>query len=80
MTSWFERIKAKQVRLNPTKVSYGLGSGKFLGFLLTNRSIEADPNQIKAIQDLPTPRTLKDLQVLTGCIASLRRFIPKSSK
>lgn len=45
----FERIRANQVRLNPAKCSFGLVGGKFLGFLLTERGIEADPNQIKTI-------------------------------
>lgn len=80
LVEMFERIKTDQVCLNPTKCSSGLSGGKFLGFILTNSGIEADPDQIKAIQDLPISRTLKDLQVLTGCIATLRRFIPQSSK
>ena len=76
----FVRIRANQMRLNPTKCSFGLGGGKFLGYLLTQRGIEADPTQIKAIQDMPAPRSIKELQVLTWCIAALRRFIPQSSK
>ena len=76
----FGRIRQNQVRLNPAKCSFGLGGGKFLGFLLTQRGIEADPSQIKAIQEMPTPKTMKDLQVLTGCIAALRRFIPQSAR
>lgn len=68
------------MRLSPSKCSFGLGGGKFLGYLLTHRGIEADPKQIKAIQEMPSPKSLKDLQTLTGCIAALRRFIPQSSK
>lgn len=59
---------------------FRINRGKFLGYLLTHRGIEADPKQIKAIQDMPSPRSLKDLQSLTGCIVALRRFIPQSSK
>ncbi|XP_017224785.1 uncharacterized protein LOC108201008 [Daucus carota subsp. sativus] len=76
----FDRIRAHSVRLNPAKCSFGLSGGKFLGYLLTQRGIEADPLQIKAIRDMQSPRSLKELQTLTGCIAALRRFIPQSSK
>ena len=76
----FIRVRDNQVRLNPAKCSFGLTGGKFLGHLLTQRGIEADPSQIKAIREMEPPKTLKDLQVLTGCIAALRRFIPQSSK
>nr|XP_017239614.1 PREDICTED: uncharacterized protein K02A2.6-like [Daucus carota subsp. sativus] len=76
----FTRIRDNQVRLNPAKCSFGLTGGKFLGHLLTQRGIEADPSQIKAIKEMEPPRILKDLQVLMGCIAALRRFILQSSK
>lgn len=76
----FENIRKHSMRLNPNKRSFGLGGGKFLGYLLTHRGIKADPSQIKAIQNMPSPKSLKDLQSLTGCIAALCRFIPQSSK
>ncbi|XP_017216818.2 uncharacterized protein LOC108194379 [Daucus carota subsp. sativus] len=76
----FDCIRKNQIRLNPAKCSFGLGGGKFLGYLLTQRGIEADPSQIAAVRDMQPPKTVKDLQILTGCIAALRRFIPQSSK
>nr|XP_017245509.1 PREDICTED: uncharacterized protein LOC108217176 [Daucus carota subsp. sativus] len=76
----FTRIREHSMRLNPTKCSFGLAGGKFLGFLLTQRGIEADPAQISAIKEMPAPKTIKELQTLTGCVAALRRFIPQSSK
>lgn len=76
----FENMRKYQVKSNPTKCSFGLTSGKFLGFLLTQRGIEVDPLQIKAILDMKDLTSLKDVQSLTGCIAALRRFIPQSSK
>ena len=76
----FDRIRAHSVRLNPAKCSFGLSGGKFLGYLLTQQGIEADPLQVKAIQNMSFPKSLKELQTLTGCIAALRRFIPQSSK
>ena len=45
----FQILKKHKLRLNASKCAFGVGSGKFLGFLVTNRGIEADPSQIKAI-------------------------------
>lgn len=45
----FQILKKNKLRLNASKCAFGVGSGKFLGFLVTNRGIEADPSQIKAI-------------------------------
>ncbi|XP_028061817.1 uncharacterized protein LOC114265248 [Camellia sinensis] len=53
-------LKRHKLRLNASKCAFGVGTGKFLGFLDTNRGIEADPSQIKAIQDLERPNSTKD--------------------
>jgi hypothetical protein len=55
-------------------------AGKFLGFMLTSRGIEANPNKCQAILDMTSPRTIKDVQQLTGRIAALSHFLPTSSK
>lgn len=74
----FDNIRKHSMRLNPSKCSFGLAGGKFLGYLLTHRGIDADPSQIKSIQEMSSSKSLKDLQSLTGCIAALRLFIPQS--
>ena len=56
-----------------------MGSGKFLGYMVTHRGIEVNPDQIKAINDLKSPRNAKEVQKLTGMIAALNRFISKSA-
>lgn len=76
----FENVRRHSMRLNPAKCSFRLTSGKFLGFLVFQRGIEADPTQIRAILDMPSPTTVKQIQKLTGCIAALRRFILQASK
>lgn len=76
----FTNIRRHHMRLNPAKCSFGLTSGKFLGFLISQRGIEIDPNQIKSINNLKDPTSIKEVQKLTGCIAALRRFIPHASK
>ena len=56
-----------------------VGSGKFLGYMVTHRGIEVDPDQIKAINDLKLPQNAKEVQKLTGMIAALNRFISRSA-
>ena len=56
----------------------GVPSGKLLGFLVSHRRIEANPDKIKAIEQIQVPRIVKDVRRLTGCVAALSRFISKS--
>jgi hypothetical protein len=62
-------------KLNPTKYVFGVPSGKLLGFIVSNRGIEANPVKITAITDMEAPATVKDVQKLTGCMAALNTFI-----
>ena len=54
-----------------------MGSGKFLGYMVTHRGIEVSPDQIRVIHSLQPPRNLKEVQKLTGMIAALSRFISR---
>ncbi|XP_065638362.1 uncharacterized protein LOC136071237 [Quercus suber] len=56
-----------------------MGSDKFLGYIITHRGIEVDPDQIKAIRDLKPPQNPKEVQKLTRMIAALNRFISRSA-
>ncbi|KAK0579439.1 hypothetical protein LWI29_026408 [Acer saccharum] len=75
----FQIIKENQMRLNPTKCAFGVAAGKFLGFMVHERGIEANPKKIKAIIELESPKTLQQAQGLTGRIAALNRFISRST-
>ncbi|KAJ8632913.1 hypothetical protein MRB53_026249 [Persea americana] len=68
-----------QLKLNASKCAFGVGSGKFLGSLVTRRGIEANPDQITAIQELQCPTLAKQVQRLTGMAAALNRFISRAS-
>ena len=46
------------MRQNPAKCAFGVVAGKFLGFMVHERGIEADPEKIKVIMDLESPTTL----------------------
>ena len=75
----FDVLKRHKLCLNASKCSFGVGSGKFLGYMVTYRGIEVNPDQIKAINDLKPPQNGKEVQKLTRMIAALNRFISKSA-
>ena len=67
------------MKLNPDKCSFGVSSGKFLGYIVTHRGIEANPKQIRAIHSIPSPKNVKEVQKLTGRMAALSRLISRLS-
>ena len=71
LTDIFETLRRHKLHLNAAKCSFGVGFGKFLGYLVTHRGIEVDPNQIRAINDLQPPRNPKEVQKLTGMTVTL---------
>jgi hypothetical protein len=75
----FNILDKYNMKLNPAKCNFGVGAGKFLGYMVTKRGIEASPEQIKAILNLKSPSNAKDVQRLTGRLAALNRFISRSS-
>ena len=79
LRSTFNVLRKHKLRLNASKCSFGMGSGKFLGYMVTHRRIEVNPDQIKAINDLKPSRNAKKVQKLTGMIAALNRFISRSA-
>lgn len=77
--SVFSVLLKYKLRLNALKCSFGVSSGKFLGYMITHRGIEINPDLIKAINDLHPPRNPKEVQKLTGMTATLNRFISRSA-
>jgi hypothetical protein len=63
--------------LNPDKCVFGVSAGKLLGFLVSHRGIEVNPEKIKAIETMRPPARIKDVQKLTGSLAALSRFISR---
>ena len=66
-----------KMMLNPAKCVFGVPAGKLLGFLVSNRGIEANPEKIKAITSLAKPTCINDVQRLAGRVAALSRFISR---
>ena len=80
LTSIFENLREHKLRLNASKCSFGVGSGKFLRYMVTHRGIKVNPDQIKAINSLQPPRNPKEVQKLTGMMAALNWFISRSAE
>ena len=66
----FATIAKYRLKLNPEKCIFGVEAGKFLGFLLTERGIEANPDKCAAILAMRSPATVKEVQQLTGRMVS----------
>ena len=73
----FDILREYGMKLNPLKCAFGASARKFLGFMLTQRGIEANPLQLKTILQSPTPSSKKEIQQLTGRLAALGRFISR---
>ena len=67
----FGFLRRHKLRLNASKCSFGVGLGKFLGYMVTHLGIEVNPDQIKAINNLQPPRNPKEVQKLTEMTAAL---------
>ena len=59
------------MKLNPSKCAFGVSSGKFLGFMVSQREIEANPKKVRAILEMSSPKTVKEVQSLTGKVVAL---------
>ena len=66
-------------KLNPNKCAFGVTVGKFLGFMVSQRGIEVNPEKVKAIMELEPLRMVKEVQSLNGKIAALNKFISKAT-
>ena len=62
----FDTLRQYNMKLNPSKCAFGVSLGKFLGFMVSYRGIEANPEKIKAILDMKSPQSIKEVQSLTG--------------
>ena len=57
----FKILRRHRLRLNTSKCSFGVGSGKFLGYMVTHRGIEVSPDQIRAVNSLQPLRNPKEV-------------------
>jgi len=71
----FTTITKYMLKLNPEKCMFGVEARKFLGFLLTERGIEANPEKCAAIIAMRSPISVKEVQQLTGRMVTLSKFV-----
>ena len=75
----FATLKQYQMKLNPAKCVFGIASGKFFGFMVSQRGIEANPEKVQAIINMTSPETVKEVQKLIGRIAALNMFVSRAT-
>ncbi|XP_040996080.1 uncharacterized protein LOC121242255 [Juglans microcarpa x Juglans regia] len=68
-----------KMKLHPAKCAFRVNSGKFLGFIVLERGIEANTKMINAILNMVPPRSINDAQQLAGRVATLNRFVSRST-
>nr|GEV30217.1 reverse transcriptase domain-containing protein [Tanacetum cinerariifolium] len=71
----FDNLKKINMKLHPKKCSFGFKEGKFLGYMVTSEGIRANPKKTKAVADMQSPKTLKEMQSLSGKLAALNCFL-----
>ena len=57
----FTTLRQYQIKLNPSKCAFGVASEKFLGFMVSQRGIEANLEKVRAILDMASPKTVKEV-------------------
>jgi hypothetical protein len=75
LTLVFDKLREPRTKLNPDKCVFGVSAGKLLGFLVSHRGIEANPEKIKEIETMRPLTRIKVVQKLAGSLAALSRFI-----
>ncbi|PKI49585.1 hypothetical protein CRG98_030022, partial [Punica granatum] len=71
----YQRAMEYKLRLNPVKCTFGAQSGKLLGFVVSERGIEVDPDKVKAIKELPPPSLVREVRGFLGRLNYIARFI-----
>ena len=75
----FDTLRSYNMKLNPSKCTFGVTAGKFLRFIVYQRGIEINPDKIQAIMEIAPPRNIKEVQSLNGKVATLNRFMLRAT-
>ena len=67
------------MKLNPNKCAFEVSSRKFLGFMVSHRGTEANPNKIQLILNMKLPQNIKEIQSLTRRVTAFNRFVSKAT-
>ena len=75
LNQMFNILQKYWMKLNPLKCAFGVRSGKFLGFMINQRGIEANPEKISALLEKSFPRKSKKVISLVSRVAALSYFV-----
>ena len=75
----FDSLKRYNMKLNLSKCAFKVSSGKFLGFMVSQRGIEANPDKIQAILSMEPSKNVKEVQSLIGRVVALNKFVSKAT-
>ncbi|GKE11892.1 reverse transcriptase domain-containing protein [Tanacetum coccineum] len=76
----FKTLREINMKLNPTKCTFGVEEGMFLGYKVNTKGLKVCPEKVDAVLSLPSPKCLKDVHNLNGKLASLNMFLAKSAE
>ena len=79
MVETFQTLENYKMKLNLAKYTFRVSSGKFVGFLVSQREVESNPNKIRVIIDMKSPRKVKEIQSFTGRVTALNKFVSKAT-
>ena len=72
-------LRTYNMKLNLSKYAFGVTARKFLGFMVSQRGIEVNPEKVRAIMELAPPKMVKEVQSSNGEIAALNRFVSRAT-
>ena len=75
----FNTLHSYNMKLNPNKCVFGMMTGKFLGFMVSQRGFEVNLDKIQAITNLTLPKTFKEVQSLNGKVVALSKFVSRAT-
>jgi hypothetical protein len=75
----FDNLRKFKIKLNAKRCTFDVPIGKLLGYMVSRRGIDLNPDKVSAITKMLPPESIHDVQKLTGCMASLSRFISQLS-
>jgi hypothetical protein len=80
LTETFDNMRRNGLKLNLEKCIFGIRKGQLLGCMVSKRGIQANPQKIEGLRRMQPPSSRKEVQRLTGRIASLNRFISRAAE
>ena len=75
----FDSLRSYNMKLNPSKCTFEVTAGKFLGFMVSQRGIKVNTDKIRAKMEIMPPRNIKEVQSLNGKVAALNRFMSRAT-